>query len=248
MTRPNARYTPLDAPGPLPWDMVRAVPSIRTDPLAFLERCVERYGDLVAFPMPRGAVLLVNDPDGARRVLQDNHRAYGKQTVQYARTVAGDRHRAPDVGRRGLAPPPPPRATGVPSRRAARRGDGRDPGGATAARGVAGRRRVRSWTSTSAAMRAMLEVVGRTLFDQDLSAVGERVVAAVDDALRVVIGQAQSPFANRLPSWVPTAARRRLARATGTLDAVCLQVVRARREQEQDGADDVLALLRRDRR
>src|SRR5919202_1877195 len=63
--------------------MVGAVPAILRDPLRFLERTVERYGDLVAFPMPRTPVLLVNDPEGARRVLQDNHRGYGKRTVQY---------------------------------------------------------------------------------------------------------------------------------------------------------------------
>ncbi len=38
--RRNARYTPLAVDGPLPADMVRAVPAIRRDPLAFLERTV----------------------------------------------------------------------------------------------------------------------------------------------------------------------------------------------------------------
>ena len=55
--------------------MVRAVPAIRRDPLGYLRGVVARYGDLVAFPMPRTPVLLVNDPAGARRVLPDNHRA-----------------------------------------------------------------------------------------------------------------------------------------------------------------------------
>jgi hypothetical protein len=69
----------LDVQGPVPAEMIRAVPAIRRDPLAYLERIVERYGDLVAFPMPRTPVLLVNDPAAARHVLQDNHRGYGKR-------------------------------------------------------------------------------------------------------------------------------------------------------------------------
>src|SRR5262245_22321418 len=63
--------------------MIRAVPRIRRDPLGFLRGLTRRYGDLVAFPMPRTPVLLVNDPDGAARVLRANHRAYTKATVQY---------------------------------------------------------------------------------------------------------------------------------------------------------------------
>ena len=64
--RRNARFTPLAVDGPLPADMLRDVAAIRRDPLRYLERTVDRYGDLVAFPLPRTPVLLVNTPDGAR--------------------------------------------------------------------------------------------------------------------------------------------------------------------------------------
>lgn len=239
--RRNARYTPLNADGPLPLDMVRAVPAIRRDPLAFLRSCVERHGDLVAFPMPRGAVLLVNDPDGARRVLQDNHRAYGKATVQYRSLslVTGDGLLTTDgaVWRRHRRIAQPafhhealPAVAQVASRAA----------GALQARWAAAPGRVLD--ADAALMRTMLEVVGRTLFAADVGEVGERVVRAVDDALHVVVSRARSP----VPAWLPTPARRRLRRANATLDALCAELIGARTASGVGSADaDVLALLLR---
>lgn len=239
--RRNARYTVLDADGPVPWEMIRAVPAIRRDPLAYLEHVVERHGDLVAFPMPRTPVLLINDPAAARHVLQDNHRGYGKQTVQYTALSAvtgtglltsdGEAWRA----RRRLVQPAFHRASLD----------------QVAVESVAAAQRVReTWLRSSGTPvdvdhglhAAMLEVLGHTLFDADLAPAGRRVVAAVGDALRVVVGRAQSP----LPAALPTPSRRRLRRAVATLDQVCADLV-SRRRRAGVGPDDadLLALLLR---
>jgi cytochrome P450 len=231
----------LDADGPVPWEMIRAVPAIRRDPLAYLERVVARHGDLVAFPMPRTPVLLVNDPAAARHVLQDNHRCYGKQTIQYTALSAvtgtglltsdGEAWRA----RRRIVQPAFHRASldqvAVESVAAAARL--RD----------SWRRRPGTPVDADRGLQAtMLEVLGRTLFDADLAPAGGRVVAAVDDALRVVVQRAQSP----LPSALPTPSRRRLRRAVATLDSVCADLVTRRRRAGVDPADaDLLALLLR---
>ncbi|MFN0281393.1 MAG: cytochrome P450 [Kineosporiaceae bacterium] len=252
--RRNARYTALDADGPLPLDMLRAVPAIRRDPLTFLEGLVARYGDLVAFPVPRGQVLLVNDPDGARRVLVDNARGYGKATVQYGAlslvtgagllTTDGEvwrRHRriaqpafharhlgsvaacACTAADRMRAEWDAAAATAAPSRTS--------PGGSGAV-----------VDADAAAMSAMLEVVGRTLFAADLTPVAQRVVDAVDAALHAVVRTAASP----LPHWLPTRRRRRLRRAVVTLDAMCEDLVAGRRAAGTRADDaDVLALLLR---
>ena len=215
-TRRNARYTPLAVDGPLPAEMLRAVPGIRRDPLAFLERTVGRYGDLVAFPLPRTPVLLVNTPDGARRVLQDNHRGYGKRTVQYGAlalvtgegllTADGDVWRR----RRRIAQP------------AFHHGHLHAVAEQAAAAGRALRQR---WDAAPAAtldvdraaLTTMIDVVGRTLFAADLAADGERVVEAVDAALQVVVQRARSPLPAVLPGWLPTPSQRRL-RGCGRVD------------------------------
>ena len=68
--------------------MLRDLLAIRRDPLGYLERTVRRYGDLVAFPLPRTPVLLANEPDAVRRVLVENPRGYSKATVQYTALAA----------------------------------------------------------------------------------------------------------------------------------------------------------------
>ena len=223
--------------------MLRGVPAIRRDPLAYLERTVARYGDLVAFPLPRTPVLLVNTPEGARRVLQDNHRGYGKQTLQYSAlglvTGAGLLTADGELWRR--------------HRRVAQPGfhHGRlDAVAATAA--VAGARLRARWDAAGtldvdrATLRAMIEVVGSTLFAADLADSGERLVEAVDAALQVVVRRARSPLPALLPGWLPTASQRRLRRAVATLDETCADVVAGRRAAGLGDADaDVLALLLR---
>ena len=69
--------------GPTPLQLLRALPRIRRDPVGFLTDAVAAHGDLVPLPIPGQPVLLVNDPDGARRVLQDNPGGYTKATIQY---------------------------------------------------------------------------------------------------------------------------------------------------------------------
>lgn len=237
--RPNARYTPLDAAGPLPIDMVRGVPAILRDPLTWLQQQVREHGDLVAFPMPRTAVLLVNTPAAARRVLQENHRNYTKQTIQYGAlslvTGAGLLTSDGETWRthRRLVQP-------------AFHHGGLDEVAAHTHTATEGLRSF--WDDAgpapvdvdAAAMRAMLEVVGRTLLNGDLTESGdaERVVHAVEEALRVVLARAKTPL--------PMGASRRLRRASRTLDEVCADVVARRRAAgvaDDDG--DLLALLLR---
>lgn len=222
--------------------MVRAVPAIRRDPLAYLASVVDRWGDLVAFPMPRSPVLLVNTVAGARRVLVENHGAYTKQTVQYGAlslvtgvgllTADGDEWR-----RRRRIDQPAFHHSSL---------DG------VAAESVAAAERLRSAIPRSggvvdvdhAALRATLEVVGRTLFGGSVAADGERVVAAVLSALDVVVARARTPLP--VPQWAPTPGNRRLRRAVSTLDDASSAVVAHRRAAGLADTDrDLLSLLLR---
>ena len=239
--RRNARYTALDADGPVPREMVRDLLAIRRDPLGYLESVVARFGDLVAFPLPRTPVLLVNDPAGARRVLVENARAYSKATIQYGAlslvtgggllTADGEAWRR----RRRIVQPAFHHGTlDVVAEQAV----------AAAERVTAGWAQLPDGAVVdvdAACLQATLEVVGRTLFDADLAADGERVVAAVHTALAVVVQRARTPQ----PSWLPTPANRRLAEAVATLDRACGDVVRGRRARGPVGGDDLLGLLLR---
>lgn len=222
--------------------MVRAVPAIRRDPLAFLAGLVGRYGDLVAFPMPRTPVLLANTVPAARRVLVERHAGYTKRTAQYGAlslvtgtgllTADGEewRHRRridqPAFHHSGLEE--------------------------VAAQAVAAAQRVRARVPAgggvvdvdAAVLQATLEVVGRTLFGGAVAQDGERVVAAVLEALDVVVSRVRTPAL--VPAAVPTPRNRRLARAVRTLDQAAADVVAHRRQagvRDDDG--DLLALLLR---
>lgn len=251
MGRRNARYTSLDVEGPLPLDMLRAVPLIRSAPLTFLRRCVERYGDLVAFPIPGRPVLLVNDTDGVRRVLLERPARFGKATVQYSSlaqvtgvgllTAETDQWKP----RRAIVQPgfhhttfaSVAAATGRIALDLRARLDAA-PGGADVEAEV---------------LQAMLDVVAATLFDTDLGRLapltpgehlGRELVEAVDDALNLVIAQAQLPLPGPL-SWLTRHRRIRLERAVGAIDAACERIVTDRRARGPVTGQDVLGLLLR---
>ncbi len=233
----------LDAPGPLPLDMLRALPAIRADPLSFLAVSVARFGPLVAFPLPKTPVLLVNTPAGARRVLVEGAGTWSKQTVQYSSlalvtgsgllTTDGSAWREP---RRAVQPAFAHSSLDV-----------------VATQSVAAAERLRSaWPLgeaveldvDAAVLAATLEVVGRTLFGGDVGEDGERVVAAVLEGLHVVVARARNPVP--VPAWLPTRGNRRLARTGRVLDAAVAHVVARRRAVGvQEGDGDMLALLLR---
>jgi cytochrome P450 len=243
VTRRNARYTPLDVEGPLPLDMVRGVPAIMSDPLNWLGSMVRRHGDLVAIPLPRTPVLVLNTPTGVRRVLQENHRNYSRRTVQYGSLslVTGSGLLTSDGElwrrhRRSMQPAFHHAHLDLVAEHTL-----------TAARGL--RRAFDGGLpvdADAATLRAMVEVVGRTLFADDLSGPGARIVTAVDDALRVVLARAKSPLTSGPLGRLPTPSARRLRRAVATLDDVCADLVRRRRARGWgEGDADLLAALLR---
>lgn len=236
--RRNARYTSLSAVGPLPREMVAAVPAIRRDALTYLEGLTHRYGDVVAFPLPRTPVLLVNTPEAVRHVLVTRRSAWGKDTAQYGAlsAVTGQGLLTADGEvwrqRRRLAQPAFNHGSLI---------------GVAEQAVAAARRAERGLPSTGGVvdvdglfLQATLEVVGRSLFGADVAEDGERLVRAVLSALEVVVQRVRTPVP--LPLWVPIPRHRRLGDAVRSLDEACAALVRRRRERPV-GAGDLLGLL-----
>lgn len=232
---------PLDigAPGPTTRQMMTGFRSIRADPLRFLCRARERYGDLVAFPVPGPPALLVSDPADVRRVLQTGARNWSKDTVQYR---ALGRVTGPGL----LASAEPNwlehRRLAAPAFHHQRihqlAGDVAAATDRTLNAHVGDRRQAHTVDVADLCLRIALDVVGDVILSTDLSGHAHRLLEATSAAARLVVRVGQSI----LPERVPSALNRRLTSARRTLDGLCAQLIDARRAAGSHG-DDLLGLL-----
>lgn len=239
--------TDVGIPGPTSQDMARAFRSVRADPLSFLVEVSERYGDLVAFPVPGTPALLVNDPDEVRNVLQTGARHWGKQTVQYAALarVTGPGLLASSepnwIEHRRLAAP------AFHHQRLEAVGDE-----VRAAADTAITARLSSFTDgdvvdvAALTHRIGLDAVGRALFSADLSGQAQQLLDATSDAAQLVVrlGRSILPTA----AWAPTPTNLRVRSTRRRLDAISFELIgqrRARGPHTSTGShgDDLLGLL-----
>lgn len=240
------RPVELGLPGPTNRDMARAFGPARRDPLSYLGGLVEEHGDLVAFPVPRTAALLVNDPDAVRHVLQGNARNWGKQTVQYAALarVTGQgllASAAPDwIEDRRLAAP-----AFHHHRLAAVSDQVRE--AADRALGDALARTSSGAVVDVAALvhRVGLDAVGRALFSADVTEHAQQLLRATGEAAELIVRLTRSPLSAL--SWAPTPTNRALARTRRRLDDTAARIVAERRARGRSGeghhGDDLLGLL-----
>ncbi len=241
--------TDLGIPGPSSMDMARAFRSVRADPLSFLVEVSERFGDLVAFPVPGPPALLVNDPVDARHVLQTAARNWGKQTVQYAALAR--------VTGPGLLASSEPnwiehRRIAAPAFHHQRLEAVGEQVHAAADAAIADRLGGRSFASGDVVdvsvltHRIALDAVGRALFSADLSGQAQHLLDATSDAAKLVVrlGRSILPTAE----WAPTPTNVRLRSTRRRLDTICAELIAQRRSRGLLSAggthgDDLLGLL-----
>ncbi len=250
---PNRRYfrTPATAPGPSGPQMLRAIRTIRTDALGFLEQMAREYGPVVQFPIPSPPSYLVSDPEAVRRVLVTKAKDYDKETIQYRSlslvTGEGLLTTSGDVWRRQRRMVQPAfhhqvleGVVGHAARGAedllARWGDAARQG---RLRRPAGPERGAVIDVDEAMMRVALETVGASLFGTDLSADADRLARATIEALDVVVARAQVPV--QPPQWLPTRRTRALRAALAQLDDAVASMISSR--QRGRGADEPATLL-----
>lgn len=228
--------------------MLRAFGTIRTNALAFLADSWTAHGDVVQFPIPTPPTYLVTHPDGVRRILQGNHRGYGKATVQYRNLalVTGEGLLAADtdawrVQRKQVQPAFHPRAVAAVADHAAAAAERLadswqhqvDVGGGVAVVDV-----------EEDMMRTALEIVGAALFGADLTAESAELVEATQDGLAAVVARTRNPLSP--PLVVPTPGNLRLRGALRRLDRAVAEILAARRARPvPDDPQDMLDVLLR---
>jgi cytochrome P450 len=229
--------------------MARAFGSIRRDPLSFLAQVSERYGDLVAFPVPGAPALLVNDPADIRHVLQTAARNWSKRTIQYGALAR--------VTGQGLLASAEPswiehRRLAAPAfhhqRLAAVSAE------VTSAADAAIATRLAGTVPRSGAVvdvaglthRIGLDAVGRALFSADLTGRARHLLEATSRASELVVRLGRSVLPGAW--WAPTPTNVRLLTTRRRLDAISAEIIAERRDRVRSApdvphGDDLLGLL-----
>jgi cytochrome P450 len=233
---------PARAPGPdkgLPF--LGQTLEVWRDMLGFFQRAANEYGNTVEFKFGPYVYVMVNEPEGIRHVLVDNHRNY-KKSRNYDGlklllgeglvTSEGDFWRR----QRKLAQPAfhRERLAGFAVTMAA------------ATKGMLERweRNVRGGSTVDVhgeMMRVTLDIVGQTLLSTPLDDEAHGIGEAMGVTLRYVNEYAVSLV--RVPAWVPTPKNVRFARAAKTLDELVLAIIRQRRERPENAGTDLLSMF-----
>ena len=231
------------APGPPGHPLLGHVPAFRRDPLGFLLRAVQEWGDVVALRIARRPAYLVWRPEHVQQVLQTKQGTYAKPAALLKRLT-------PVLGR-GLVT-----STGDLWRRQRRLVQPAFRPEALAAVGPAMARAIGELVDRwrPHAQRGAVVDVHREMMRLTLCVVGEALFGAdlrgAADGVREALGEIQRQTNERLdtlvplPLWIPTARNRAFQAALATLDRVVGEVIAARRTAGSGtGRSDLLATL-----
>lgn len=222
---------PPSAPGPGQLELLRSLTGLRDNPLAFLQAAAARYGELVHFRLARWDAFVLSRPEDIQHVLQDNHRNYTKDTLQYNGLAAvtgrglltsdGDtwlrqrRRMQPAFHRQRIHAFGPLMAQAAVSKAAA-------------------------WQPAAASgavvdidqemMELALEILGKALLGVDLRTEAPALTSAVLTALDHVVNGLKSP--DVLPAFLPTPRKRRFRLALARLDAAVQEIIQAHRRPD----------------
>lgn len=228
-------------PGPSPREMLAKIRKIQSNAPGFLVELSQQYGDLAYLTVGKQPVFFVSHPDGVKHILQDQHRRYSKDTIQYnaLATITGRGLLTSDgpfwLRQRRLAQP----AFSRPRMMAL------DQIIVPAARAMLDRWEMAAHSGKtldidSEMMRLTLEIVGKALFSIDLSREAGRLTGAVLTALDHIMYRARNMLVP--PDFVPTPRNLRFRRAVRTLDEAVYGLIAERRHCGQPG-EDLLGML-----
>ncbi len=231
----------LPIPGYSAREMLPLLRKIQQDTLGFLMEAFRQHGDLVSFAIPGQSVVLVNNPEWIKHILQDNHHNYTKDTIQYNSlskitgrgllTSDGDawfrnrRLEQPAFAR--------PRLLAL------------DQIVVPAAQKMLAEwdtafQQAESLDIDRQMMRLALEIVGKALFSIDLSQQAHALTGAVMTALDYIMYQARNMIVP--PLFLPTPRNIHFKQAIQTLDCAVDEIIFGRRRLADSG-DDLLGML-----
>jgi cytochrome P450 len=209
---------------------------VRRDPLAFFAHCAKTYGDITGMRYFNFRVFFINHPDYIEDVLVNNARKFHKgRVLQANKGVFGEGLLTSEgsfwLRQRRLAQPAFHRARI-----------------ATYAETMVQytQRLLESWHDGEERdiheemMRVTLQIVGKTLFDADVTKDAQEVGQSLELLMEL---SADFGKAIMIPEWVPTLHNLRKARAIRKLDKIIYRIIEERRKSERDTGDLLSMLL-----
>jgi cytochrome P450 len=230
----------MTARGPKGGYFTGAVAAFRRDQLGFYEACFRDYGDVVETTMGPFRMLLIYHPDAIDELLVARNRDFVKSPgVRLLRPLLGDGLLLSEgdtwLRQRRLVQPAFHR------QRVAGYGEVM---AAYAARHVAGWRDGAVVELYAEMMSVTQAIVGKTLFDAEVSGGDAGNVA---EAARLLAEDFAARLASAtqrfIPAWLPTPRNVRSARAIRRIDAIVERIIAARRASGDDRGDLLSMLL-----
>ena len=209
---------------------------VRRDPLAFFTHCAKTYGDITGMRYFNFRVFFINHPDYIEDVLVNNARKFHKgRVLQANKGVFGEGLLTSEgsfwLRQRRLAQPAFHRARI-----------------ATYAETMVQytQRLLENWHDGEERdlheemMRVTLQIVGKTLFDADVTKDAQEVGQSLELLMEL---SADFGKAIIIPEWVPTLHNLRKSRAIRKLDKIIYRIIEERRKSERDTGDLLSMLL-----
>lgn len=234
---PPVAHTPREIGGVPIHPILGVLPSLRRDELGALEK-IASAGDVVFFRALHRRLHLVTSPEGARHVLVDGAKHYGKNTLGYARmrlvigngllTSQGDFWKR----QRRIAQP------AFHKKRIATFADTMAGAAEDLARTLPDDEVM---DVARAMMKVTLRIVGLTLLSHDVEGDADRVGDALTVALEHIMYRMNTPWS--LPEWVPTRRNLEFRRGLGVLDGIVGGIIAERRAAPGGGHGDLLEML-----
>jgi len=195
-----------------------------SDPLAFLEKHLQDFGDIFTFRVAKRRLVFVNHPDYIKRILQDNHRNYRKsEAYRKLALLLGDGLFTSDgdYWRR--------------QRRIIQPAFHRDQIMTYAeAMHELSMKMVNRWKDekeielTTEMTDVTLRIISKTMLDMDLVSEGKTVGERLPFALKFMVNRITSPLA--APVWIPTTENFRFKSTVKVLDKVIHEIIQHKKE------------------
>jgi len=227
---------PLVPPGPKGEPIIGNARAFVLEPLDYLRRCAQEYGDVMQIRLGTTAIYMVSSPELIEQVLVTNNKKYRKSRfTQRRKNLFGNGLIFSEgdfwLRQRRLMQP------AFHQKRIASYG---------AAMVAQSQRIAENWQDGQELsiheemMQLSLEIVTKTLFDSETTGDVHRIGKVLDVLIEQVSAAAVRPL--QYPDWIPTPGNRQYNAALGELNVIIRQIISEHRQRTNDG-DDLLSTL-----